>query len=211
MNIKERILVKADNLFMRFGPRSVSMNDIAAELGLSKKTLYQYYADKEALVAAVMQAIIINNEGDCNAAIQKAKNAVDEIFEVMEMIEKMLRNMNPSVLYDVQKYHPSTFACFEKHKNEYLYNMVRKNLERGIQEALYRLEINVAVIARFRLESIMIPFRPEFYSKNNINLADVEKEIIEHYLYGIATLKGHKLILKYKQERTKITSNGKTK
>jgi TetR/AcrR family transcriptional regulator, cholesterol catabolism regulator len=212
MNVKERILMKASDLFMRYGIRSVSMDDIALELGMSKKTLYQYYVDKDELVYAVVNDIIIKNEYDCDEDCRTSENAIEEIFKAMEMVEEMFRNMNPSVLYDMQKYHPATFTRFQKHKNEYLYNIIRQNLERGISEELYRAEINLDIISRFRVESMMLPFNPEFFGRNKFNLADVEREIIEHYLFGVATLKGHKLILKYKQERIKKTvSNGKNK
>lgn len=212
MDVKERILIKADDLFMRYGIRSVSMDDIAIDLGVSKKTLYQYYADKDELVDAVLNSIITKNEADCDRDRENSENAIDEIFKAMEMVEEMLRNMNPSVLYDMLKYHPKTFARFLKHKNEYLYTVIRQNLERGIKEELYRPEIKLDIISRFRVESMMLPFNPEFQGKNKFNLAEVEQEIIEHYLYGVASLKGHKLILKYKQERIKKkVSNAKIK
>lgn len=212
MDVKERILIKADDLFMRYGIRSVSMDDIALELGVSKKTLYQYYADKDELVDAVLNTIIVKNECDCDIDRKTADNAVDEIFKAMEMVEQLFRNMNPSILYDMQKYHPRTFARVQKHKNEYVYNVIRQNLERGIEEELYRPEINLDIISRFRVESMMLPFNPDFFGKNKFNLADVEKEMLEHYLFGVATMKGYKLILKYKEERIKkIVSNEKTK
>jgi TetR/AcrR family transcriptional regulator, cholesterol catabolism regulator len=212
MDVKERILIKADDLFMRYGIRSVSMDDIALELGMSKKTLYQYYVDKDELVDAVMNATIIKNEHDCDIDRETSENAIDEIFKAMEMVEEMFRNMNPSILYDIEKYHPKTFARFQKHKNEYIYMVIRENLVRGIKEELYRPEINLDILSKFRLESMMLPFSPEFHGRNKFNLADLEQEIMEHYLYGLASLKGHKLILKYKQERIKKTvSNAKIK
>jgi TetR/AcrR family transcriptional regulator, cholesterol catabolism regulator len=212
MDVKERILIKADNLFMRYGIRSVSMDDIAVELGMSKKTLYQYYVDKDELVDAVMSALLTKNEAECERDRGNSENAIDEIFKAMEMVEEMFRNMNASILYDIEKYHPKTFARFEKHKNEYIYMVIRENLERGIKEELYRPEINLDIISKFRLESMMLPFSPEFYGRNKFNLAEMEQELIEHFLYGVASLKGHKLILKYKQERTKKTvSNAKIK
>jgi hypothetical protein len=103
----------------------------------------------------------------------------------------------------MQKYHPQAFTRFIKFKNDYLYNVISKNLERGIKEELYRPEIDVEIISRYRVVSMMMSFNPEFHISQKHNLAEVEQQLIEHYLFGIASLKGHKLILKYQQERQK--------
>jgi len=203
INTRERIRQKADELFMRYGLRSVSMDDIANSLGISKKTIYQFYADKNELVDAVLAEILDENKKNCDADRKEAQNAAQEVFLSMDRIEQLFHDMHPSLIYDMQKYHPQAFARFLKHKNEYLYNIIRKNLERGIQEELYRPEVDIEIMTRFRIESMMIPFNPEFYSRPKHNLAGVEQQLIEHYLFGLASLKGHKLILKYQQDRLK--------
>jgi hypothetical protein len=121
----------------------------------------------------------------------------------MDMTDQIFSNMHPSVIYDMQKYHPQAFARFIKFKNEYLYNVIRKNLERGIKEELYRSEIDVEIISRYRVASMMISFNPEFQIGQKQSLATVEHQLIEHFLFGIASLKGYKLILKYQQDRLK--------
>jgi len=209
---KERIKIQATDLFMRYGVRSVSMDDIANQLGMSKKTIYQYYADKDELVDAVIVSEINHNEDCCQIDINDSENAVHELFLAMDMILEMFRSMNASVLYDLEKYHPAAFQKFLKHKNDYLYGVIRNNLVRGIREGLYREDINIDIISRFRVEIVLIPFNPGFQAKVKHNLAEIEEEIILHYLYGLVNLKGHKMILKYKQERNKKTvSNAKTK
>lgn len=200
---RERILVRARDLFMQFGIRSVSMDDIATEMGISKKTIYQYFADKEELVSAVILLKIGENQSRCDLDRKESANAIEEMFRAMEMVEQMFRTMNPSVLFDLRKYHPVAYAHFEKHKNDYLFNVIRSNLERGIREELYRPEINVEIIARFRVDSMLLPFDPIFLNRQKATLADVEQQVIEHYLFGIVTLKGYKLVLKYQQKRKK--------
>ena len=211
MEQKERIQTKADELFMRYGIRSVSMDDIAAQLGMSKKTLYQYFDDKDKLVDVVVDAELKKGQCDCELCRKASKDAVDEIFITMEQIAEQFRNMNPMVLYDLEKFHPSSFQKFLKHKNEFLLDVIRKNIERGIAEELYRPEINTDVMSRFRLESMMIAFNMTVFPPRRYNLADVTQEIIEHYLYGLATLKGHKLILKYNEQRKKNVSYEESK
>jgi AcrR family transcriptional regulator len=209
---KERIKLQAAELYMKYGVRSVSMDDIANQLGMSKKTIYQYYADKDELVDAVIIEEISHNENCCEIDRSNSENAVHELFLAMDMVVEMFRSMNPSVLYDIQKYHPNAFVKFHKHKNDYLYSVIRENLVRGIKEDLYREDINIDIISRFRVEIMLLPFNPEFQAKVKHNLAEIEEEIILHYLYGLVNMKGYKLILKYKQERNKKTlSNAKIK
>ncbi|HEV8283935.1 MAG TPA: TetR/AcrR family transcriptional regulator [Chitinophagaceae bacterium] len=198
---KERILKKAHELFMRYGVRSVSMDDIAAQLGMSKKTLYQYYTDKEELVDAVVSALLENNRKQCLSDRQKSENAIHEIFQAFDMIQEMFTNMNPSIVFDLEKYHPAVSKKIQHHKQVFMYQVIKQNLERGIKEELYRPEINVDVLTRFRIESMMLAFNSEIFPNNRIHLVAIQQEILEHFLYGLATAKGHKLIQKYKQQQ----------
>ena len=204
-----RIKVKAHQLFMQYGLRSVSMDDIATTLGISKKTIYQYYADKDELVEAVIDEEFKKNEGICEHDKSNSKNAIHEIFMAMDMVVEMFRTMNPSLVFDMQKYYPGAFQKFHAHKNDYLYNVIRDNIKRGIREELYRPELKIDIIARLRVESIMIPFNPEFFSKMKYNLAEIEEEFIIHFLFGIVSLKGYKMIAKYQQDRLNKSNNGK--
>ena len=199
----ERIHKKAHELFMQYGLRSVSMDDIANNLGMSKKTIYQYYADKDALVDEVVSAVITSNEAICDFDRTNANDAIHEIFMAMDMVVEMFKTMNPSVLFDMQKYYPNAFQKFLKHKNDYLYRTIKENIKRGIKEELYRPEIKVEILARYRVESILIPFNPEFHTKIKSSLVDIEHEVTLHFLYGLISQKGYKLTQKYQQERTK--------
>ncbi|MGB8194819.1 MAG: TetR/AcrR family transcriptional regulator, partial [Chitinophagaceae bacterium] len=197
---RERISRKAHDLIMKYGIRSVSMDDIANALGISKKTIYQYYSDKDELVDAIVEGILCENEGQCKQYRTGASNAVDEVWSTKQMMRDMFTNMNPSVLYDMQKYHPKAFSRFLKHKNDFLYMLIKTNIEKGIAEELYRPDLNVEIMTRFRVESMLMAFNPDFFSKSKHSLLEVEEQLLEHFLFGIASLKGHKLILKYKQE-----------
>jgi TetR/AcrR family transcriptional regulator, cholesterol catabolism regulator len=198
---KERIQAKTHELFMKYGIRSVSMDDIAEQLGMSKKTLYQFFADKDELVDAVLADEVKMGQENCTGCERASRDAVDEIFLTMDHIVEQFRNMNPMVIYDLQKFHHNAFQKFLKYKNEFLLDVIRKNMERGIKEELFRPEINVDVLSKFRLETMMLAFNMDVFPPRKYSLAEVTREIIEHYLYGLSTLKGYKLILKYKQEK----------
>lgn len=200
METKERIQKKAHELFLRYGIRSVSMDDIAAQLGMSKKTIYQFFSEKDELVTAVMDEEVSFTQHKCEMCQVDAKNAVDEIFLTLERVLEQFANLNPMVLYDAEKFHPKAFEKFRKMKEEFLYEVVAHNIRRGIEEELYRDTINVEMMSRYRVETMMIPFAMAATSPGKFNLADVSRETIEHFLYGLATLKGYKLISKYKEE-----------
>ena len=203
LDTKQRIQKAAHDLVMQYSIRSVSMDDIAAHLGMSKKTIYQYFKDKDELVEAVVDNVIDTNQCICNNDREKADNAVHEIFLVMEMMVEMFKTMNPSILFDMQKYHPAAFRKFQRHRNEYLYNVCKQNLERGIREELFRPEINTDIMARYRVETMLTAFNPEFQRSVKESLIVIEEEIIIHYLFGLVTLKGYKLILTYMEQREK--------
>jgi TetR/AcrR family transcriptional regulator, cholesterol catabolism regulator len=203
MDPKERILVKSNELFNRYGIRSVSMDDIAAQLGMSKKTLYQYYTDKDELVNAVFDGILSVNKNNCTECTKKGENAIHEVFLSFDIMEEMLKTMNPSVLFDMQKYHPSAYRKFDDFKNGFLYRIIKANLERGIKEELYREEIDTDILSRYRLHTVLLSFNPEVFPSNKANLVHIEQQLIECFLYGLATPKGYKQIQKYKNQRTK--------
>jgi AcrR family transcriptional regulator len=203
MEPKERILVKADELFNRYGLRSVSMDDIAAQTGMSKKTLYQYYADKEELVSAVFTGIMEGNKYNCQEAFTNSENAIHEVFLAFDKVQQMFTDMHPGILFDMEKYHPSTFEKFRSFRDSFIFSMIHNNLERGIKEELYRPEIDVDILTRFRINSIMMAFNPTIFPPQRNSIVNIQWQLFDHFVFGLATAKGAKLILKYKKQRTK--------
>lgn len=203
MEVRDRIKIKAEELFRKYGIRSITMDEIATQLGISKKTIYQSFADKDELVEAVIDHIITHNQGCCSRDSQLSKNAIHEVFLIMEMMKETFESLNPSIFYDLERNHHNAFQIFLKHKHDFILKNIRENLKRGIAEGYYRAEIDQDVISRIRLETMMMSFNAEIFPRNKVNIASVEQQIIEHYLFGVANLTGHKLIIKYQQERNK--------
>jgi TetR/AcrR family transcriptional regulator, cholesterol catabolism regulator len=201
--VKDRIQQKAHDLFMQYGVRSITMDEIALQMGVSKKTIYQYYADKDELVDAVMVDKITYNQDCCIADKQHAKDAIHEVFLAIDMMQEMFQNMNPSILFELEKYYPKSFEKFKQHKYSFLYKVLIENIERGIAEELYRTDINIDILVKVRLETMMMPFNQVVFPKNKYSLIHVETELTTHFLFGLATIKGYKLITKYQQDRIK--------
>jgi AcrR family transcriptional regulator len=173
------------------------MDDIAGSVGMSKKTIYASYADKEALVEAVIGRHIAESEQKICELIRESVNAVDEILMTIRLFESQFRNLNPIVLHDLQKFHPSAYRLIEQHKQQFVLQTMRVNMQRGIREGLFRADMDVEVMSRFQLESMMLVFDPQLFPTEQFNLADVSREIHRHYLFGMCTPYGQTLVLNH--------------
>ncbi|WP_262907785.1 TetR/AcrR family transcriptional regulator [Hymenobacter sp. 15J16-1T3B] len=189
----------AVELFMRHGIRSVSMDDIAAQLGMSKKTLYKWFDNKDQIVLATMQQHLVKEESDCEVVFATGANALEENYNLMQWHKNMLAGINPSIFHELQKYYPEAWALFEQHKHTFILRKITDNLRRGIEEGVFRADLDVDVLARLRLAEIQLIFDPNTFSPKQFDLQRLHTVTIEHFLYGICTLKGHRLINQYRQ------------
>lgn len=176
------------------------MDDIAGLLGMSKKTLYLSFKSKDELIYSVVHDLIHQNHEYCNLATIAANNAVDELLKNLEFLDEIFRSLNPSIIFDLKKHHEGSFELVEKFKNEFILEKIVSNLKRGISEGLFRQDTNVEIISRFRLESIFIPFSPEFLQSKH-SILEIEREMLINYMYGLATEKGYKMIAKYLKQQ----------
>jgi AcrR family transcriptional regulator len=198
MEVKDRILQAALGLFTRNGIKSVSMDDIATHLGISKKTLYKWFENKDQIVSAVIANHLTGVQGECEGIIGKTRNAVDEMVQMMDWAERQVAGMNPIALHDLRKYYPAAWGLFHSHKNKYILSQIQDNLRRGVAEGLYRPDLDIEVLSRLRLAQIDILFDPEIYPHAQFNQSRVQTACNEHFLLGMVTLKGHKLINEYR-------------
>lgn len=194
-----RILSAADDLFNRYGIKSVTMDDISRSLGMSKKTIYQHFEDKNQLVLTLVQRTIEEHQTKYNEATKSARNAVEEIVRMMQFTSDTFSRANPNKFYDLQKYHPAGWQLFRQYKEEIVMNQVIANLEKGRKQGLYRTDFSIKILARLRLEEIEMAMHPQYYTDDRLSMHEVQVQLLDHYLHGICTLKGHKLLNKYKQ------------
>jgi TetR/AcrR family transcriptional regulator, cholesterol catabolism regulator len=207
MEVKERILQKATDLFMRYGIRSITMDEIASQLGISKKTIYQFFTDKDDIVDAVVIAEIKENEVKCDRFRMHSDNAIHEIFVAVEEMEEMLKGMNPLIMYDLEKHHPRAHQKFRDHIHQFLQQSVKENLLRGIKEEIYRPDLNIEITAKHRLESIFMGFSQDIFPHNRFKMSDVFYELDVLFMHSVSTAKGKKMIDKYSSERIKQVSH----
>jgi len=203
MNMKERIQQKAEELFWRYGIRSVTMDEIASQLGISKKTIYQFYADKDALVKDIFKGITDENKKKCTYFRGIAENAIHEQYLSSDSAQEIFSNINHSLLFDLNRFHPNVFAEFEKFKKQFLFSIIKENIVRGIKEGLFRKDIDVNIITWLKLEMISGVFHNEEVITGKTKPNKFENEMKDFFLHGICTEKGIGFISKYKQQRQK--------
>src|SRR5687768_17399717 len=131
INIKEKILKGAEDLFTKYGVRSISMDDIARHLSVSKKTLYQHFADKEDIVTMTCKAHLERNNKEFDQVRDNAKNAIEELANLSICLKRNMQDMNPSLLFDLQKYHPRAWGVWLNRKNKTIRELVVRNLRQG--------------------------------------------------------------------------------
>ncbi len=200
MDLKTHILAEIDVLFSRYGIKSVTMDDIAKHLGVSKKTIYQYFSDKNKLITTLMESKIAVQVNIMQKGFEGVENAVHELFIAVDNLEEMLSNINPTLFFDLQKYYPTAWALFKNFREHVLYEKVLENLRRGIKEHYYRTEINLEIIARMRIEQIDMAFNQMVFSVQKFSTSQVIRELTDHFLYGICTDEGRRLINDFKKK-----------
>ena len=197
--MKELITKAADELFIKYGLRSVTMDDIAKKLAISKKTIYQFFEDKDALVETIVQQKLVEQTEAMDEIFNQSANPIDEVLRLSEYIKESMSKLHPSVLFDMEKFFPKSYAKFQNHKECCFKDSFIINLKRGIELGLYRSNINTDILAVMRLSQIEMGFNPYLFPPEKHKLQDIQVEFIMHFLYGISTNKGHKLINKYHQ------------
>lgn len=198
MDQKEQILAGAEELFMRYGIKSVTMDDVSRKIGISKKTLYQYVENKADLIEKIFQR-------SCDFEIkmmadlrEKSKGAIDEMFKLAEYVVEMLRNMSPSVVYDLKKYYHSTWDKIESLHNVHVYNLIRENIELGKKQGVYRSEVNTDIVAKLYVGKTSLLVDGDLFPIKDYNQADLFKTYFSYHIHGIASPKGLSLLDKYK-------------
>jgi AcrR family transcriptional regulator len=195
----ERILLKARDLMLQSGLRQVTMDDLAHQLGISKKTIYLYYKDKDDLVKAVVNLELKEHEMTCKDCKSKAENAIHEMFLLMENMKAMTQTMNPNSMMELEKHFSNAFDMIKTHKDDFLFSLIKQNLMKGIEEGCYRKDLDIDIISKFRLETVFIPFNLHLFPLNKFNSIEVHTQLMEHFVYGLMTVKGHELMDRYKK------------
>ncbi len=192
MDTIKNIFSKAEELFLRYGVKSVSMDDLANALGVSKKTIYQYVANKQDLVIRAIQQHIEDEKEAIGKIQAENDSAIEEIYNIGRHVVNHLKSLNPSLLYDMQKYYPNAWTQIEDYKHAFIYETIMTNIKAGMSQGLYRGDIDPDLMARFYIAGtdMMTSMGQDRQRDVNFTLAEVYSEYLKFYVRGIASDRG---------------------
>ncbi|MCV9385618.1 TetR/AcrR family transcriptional regulator [Reichenbachiella ulvae] len=189
-DLVEKISQTAYELFHRFGIRSVSMDDIARELSISKKTIYQYFKDKDEMVTHGVMRHIEREINEFTGVLEKSNNAVLELVNLSTCIKRNMKKINPSMLFDLQKFHPEAWTKWLEFKNDFIKKTVLEVIRRGKKEGYFRSDVNEEMMAIYRIETIELTFNQTIFPQHEWDFVEVQLALMDHFLRGMMTIKG---------------------
>jgi len=199
MEAQDKILKVSLELFFKYGIKRVTMDDIAKELGMSKKTIYQFYKEKDDLVNQLCENEMLKQEVLFDEIRALAKDPIHEIMLISIKIREMMQNINPIFFLDLQKFYPKAFILFQKFKEDCAFKDILRNIKEGKETGVYREDINEEFVSRYRLAQIDMLMFGSYFSFEKISFTKSHELVLDMFVYGICTVKGHKLINNYKK------------
>ncbi len=194
MNIQERILEGAATLFKTYGIKSVTMDQLASHLGISKRTIYENFTDKDELLAGVLKMMAEKQKSLTKRIIDESENVIVAIFRILEISRNHLQDLSPAFFADIKKYH-----------NDFLYKNsgkcempdYRSNIQvviKGIEDNLFRKDINPDLVNRCLYSLGKSTMDSDLYPLEQFTMRDIVKNVYISYLRGISTPEGIDLI-----------------
>ena len=198
MEVRQRILEVAIAQFARFGVRTITMEDLARQVGVSKKTIYQEFEDKKDLVKAVFETILIEDTKRLDFISGQLDGVIEHLVNTSKMMRERLTSINPLVILEIQKYFPEAWSYFESFKEDVIKADLINVLERGKALGYFRPEIDSHILAKVRLSQITQAFDPNNFADPSYNLVEEQMIVLDHFLHGIFSEKGRQAYLTQK-------------
>ena len=196
------IIRKVCNLYKRYGIKSITMDDAARHLGISKKTLYQFFTDKTEMVKETIVEELQSRQKSFAKSLTGNFNAIEELMIYYKIQIKMIIEYKPNFVYDLKKYYPEIYNNYVSIQREKIIDSVKTNLQKGIEEGFFRPELDVSIISRLTLMRIEGMIHSGIFNTSEIMSPKVFTEIFYYHVYGIVTEKGSDYFEKHKEELT---------
>lgn len=190
MSQLNNIIGKSAELFLRYGLKNLTMDEIAKQLGMSKKTIYHYVSNKSDLVKKVMQSHLDKEDVFIKEVQKTSKNALEENLRMMTFMCEDLQGFNTVIFFELQKYYPESYALFNEHREKVALRRILNNLKAGIKEGLYRKDIDVEIVSRIFVSALDILIDQQRFPSKRYNFLVLYKEFVNYHLGGILTPKG---------------------
>jgi len=191
---QEKWLKRVEEIFFRFGIKSLTMDDVARELGISKKTLYQFVENKDDLVLKVVQRHVAEEkiQGECFHL--EASDAIEEILAVIRHVQGEMQRIKSNILFDMQKFHREAWDELSAYQRGHMHQRVRENLERGRKEGLYRTDFDLDIVARLHVAESFLLLDEDWFPRPPYSLETLFREYLLYYLHGVVSEQGLKIL-----------------
>lgn len=182
---------KVFQLYKKYGIKSITMDEVARQLGISKKTLYQHFKDKADLVEQTMMFTIQNYFSKISNLLKEDLNAIEELLTINNFLNNVIeKEHNPAIDFDLKKYYPEIFEKFHKFRRDVTYKTLSKNLNKGQEEGLYRKDFNVEIIASVHMARMESHMQSESLVLAKYSHKEIFNEIFIYHIRGICSAKG---------------------
>ena len=188
--MKDKILHKATEMFLSLGFKSVTMDDIANELGVSKKTIYNHFRNKTDLINEVTSSVFETVCTGIDMICSKENNPIDELYEIKRFSMKYLKNEKKSPQYQLQKYYPKIYATLKSKQFDVMQDCVIRNLNRGVALGFYRNTIDIDFVSRIYFHGMIGLKDEELFPLNQFSMNNIMSFYLEYHLRGICSEKG---------------------
>jgi len=184
------IIERSSLIYLKYGIKSVTMDDLANHLGMSKKTIYKYFEDKNDLINTIILRTLNFEEKMCFKIQNNSENALEALIKISKMVIQRLNNVNPAIFFDLQKNHPEAWQILENHKWNFVLCAISDNINRGISEGIYRDDLNVEVISRLYIATIDTIMNSDIYKWPEFKFHELFKEVMRFQFHGLINENG---------------------
>jgi AcrR family transcriptional regulator len=198
VDVREKILVESGQLFGRYGIRSMTMDTLAEEMGISKRTIYERFKDKDTLLREVFEYFKKVRTDEAMQIIDRSDNVIEALFRMVESTISQVERMNPNFFHDLKKYHTRVFREMEGSHDIRDFTITEKLLSLGIEQRVFRSDIHVDIVSRAMHELYQLFGHESSLVEAGFHRKDMFNHIVIPYLRGISTKKGNDLIEQYK-------------
>lgn len=197
MEVRDKIISGAKKMFTRYGIRSITMDMIAEELGISKRTIYEKFKDKDELLKCCIEESIIQQKSLHDEIMKNSADVIAAMIKVMKHNINILKTINPLFFYDIKKFYPTLSKnTIESSDNENLTQIIVL-LKRGIEQKVFRNGIHEEIVANLLFQQFKLMNNQEVFPEDKFSKAEIFENIVINFLRGIATNEGLLLIEKY--------------
>ncbi len=181
-------------MFMKNGVKSLTMDEIAKELGMSKKTIYQFVDNKAELVKLTLHDFLEEERAQMEGILKSSTNSIEEMIKMIEYVLQVVREFKADAMHDLQKYYPETWDMYNDYRFNFMLGLIRDNLKSGVKDGYYRKDLDTDIISKVYVLAVELLLNQEMFPSRQYTFLNIYREFLNYHLRGIVSPKGLKFI-----------------